>query len=298
MILGRGAATLTGMTALAMWGMLATLTSFATTVPPLQLTAMTLGIGGLVGVFSWTFRPGAWRALLAPKRAWTLGLFGLCGYHLCYFTALKLAPAVEASLIAYLWPLFIVLGSAMLPGEKLRAVHIIGAVIGFAGALLIVSARAGESEEFSAAQRYMGYAAALAGAFTWAGYSLLSRRYGKVPTDVVTAFCIATAILSALCHLMLETTVWPETSSQWLAVVGLGIFPVGLAFYTWDYGVKHGDIQLLGVASYASPVLSTLALIIAGFADASWQVILACVLVPGGALLAVSGTLLKKKQAA
>lgn len=291
-------ATLIGFSACLMWALLALFTAASGKMPPFQLNAITFAIGAVPGIMLFILRPERLKNLRQPLGAWATGVVGLFGYHFLYFTALRNAPAAEASMIAYLWPLFIVLGSAMLPGEKLRAVHIIGAVIGFAGALLIVSARAGESEEFSAAQRYMGYAAALAGAFTWAGYSLLSRRYGKVPTDVVTAFCIATAILSALCHLMLETTVWPETSSQWLAVVGLGIFPVGLAFYTWDYGVKHGDIQLLGVASYASPVLSTLALIIAGFADASWQVILACVLVPGGALLAVSGTLLKKKQAA
>ena len=32
-----------------MWGMLATLTSLASDIPPLQLTAMTLGIGGFIG---------------------------------------------------------------------------------------------------------------------------------------------------------------------------------------------------------------------------------------------------------
>ena len=143
----------------------------------------------------------------------------------------------------------------------------------------------------------LGYAAALACAFTWAGYSLISRRFGEVPTDAVTGFCLATAVLSAISHVMLETTVWPATSTEWLAIAGLGLLPVGLAFYAWDHGVKNGDIQLLGIASYASPVLSTLALIIAGFADATWQVVVACILVPGGALIAVSNKLLRKKPA-
>ena len=287
-----------GFLACLMWALLALFTAASGRMPPFQMNAICFAIGALPGILLFILKPERLRNLRQPVGAWATGIIGLFGYHFLYFTALRNAPAAEASMIAYLWPLFIVLGSAMLPGERLKPVHIVGALIGFAGAALIVSARAGSTEEFSAAQRYMGYAAALACAFTWSGYSLLSRRYGDVPTDVVTAFCIATSILSAICHLLLETTVWPDAASQWLAVAGLGIFPVGLAFYTWDYGVKNGDIQLLGIASYASPVLSTLVLIAAGFADASWQVLTACILVPGGALLAVSGTIFKKKKAA
>jgi drug/metabolite transporter (DMT)-like permease len=287
-----------GFLACLMWALLALFTAASGKMPPFQMNAVCFAIGALPGILLFILRPERLRNLRQPLGAWATGIIGLFGYHFLYFTALRNAPAAEASMIAYLWPLLIVLGSAMLPGEKLKLVHIVGALIGFAGAALIVSSRTGGGAEFSAAQRYMGYAAALACAFTWSGYSLLSRRYGDVPTDVVTAFCIATSILSAICHLFLETTIWPESASQWLAVVGLGIFPVGLAFYTWDYGVKNGDIQLLGVASYASPVLSTLALIAAGFADASWQVLTACMLVPGGALLAVSGTIFRKKKVA
>lgn len=291
-------ATLIGFSACLMWALLALFTAASGTMPPFQLNAICFAIGALPGLVLFILRPERLSNLRQPVGAWATGIIGLFGYHFLYFTALRNAPAAEASMIAYLWPLFIVLGSAMLPGERLKLVHVAGALIGFAGAALIVSARAGGTEAFSAAQSYMGYAAALACAFTWSGYSLLSRRYGQVPTDVVTAFCIATSLLSALCHLALETTVWPETSSQWLAIAGLGIFPVGLAFYAWDHGVKNGDIQLLGVASYAAPVLSTLALIAAGFAEASWQVLTACVLVSGGALIAVSGSILRKKKAA
>ena len=50
--------------------------------------------------------------------------------------------------------------------------------------------------------------------------------------------------------------------------LGLGVGPVGLAFYVWDFVVKRGDIRLLGVAAYAAPVLSTLILVAAGFAPA------------------------------
>ncbi len=61
---------------------------------------------------------------------------------------------------------------------------------------------------------------------------------------------------------------------------------MGLAFFLWDVGVKRGDIQMLGVASYAAPLLSTLLLIATGFAAASLSLVLAAGLIAGGALVA------------
>jgi drug/metabolite transporter (DMT)-like permease len=87
-------------------------------------------------------------------------------------------------------------------------------------------------------------------------------------------------------HLAFETTVWPDSAFGWLSVLALGLGPVGLAFYVWDIGVKKGDIQVLGVASYAAPLLSTLVLIVAGFAQASWQLVAAAILITVGAGIA------------
>uniref|UniRef100_UPI000A778B4B EamA family transporter n=1 Tax=Aureimonas sp. AU4 TaxID=1638163 RepID=UPI000A778B4B len=123
-------------------------------------------------------------------------------------------------------------------------------------------------------------------ALTWTAYSLLSRRFADVPSDVVTGFCAATAVLSLACHLLFETTVWPATGGQWLAVLALGLLPVGAAFYVWDIGVKRGDIQLLGAASYAAPLLSTLVLVLAGEAALTGRVVGAALLITGGAVLA------------
>ena len=195
-----------------------------------------------------------------PPQVWLIGIAGLFGYHFFYFTALRNAPAVEASLIAYLWPLLIVLGSALMPGERLRWYHVAGALLGLAGTFLIIT----DGGRMAFESRYaFGYAMAGVCALLWSGYSLLSRRFHSVPTSTVTWFCAATAALSLACHLALEQTVLPSGAGEWLAVVGLGLMPVGAAFYAWDHGVKQGNIQVLGAASYAAPLLSTLILIAA-----------------------------------
>jgi drug/metabolite transporter (DMT)-like permease len=231
--------------------------------------------------------------LKQPIKVWITGIAGLFGYHFLYFTALRNAPAVEAGLIAYLWPLLIVVGSALLPGERLRWYHVAGALAGLCGTFLIVGRN---GIDFDGAYA-IGYGAAVLCAFTWSGYSLLTRRFDAVSTDVVTGFCLATSMLSFVCHLGLETTVWPATGFEWVAIAGLGLFPVGAAFYAWDYGVKNGDIQILGAASYAAPLLSTLILVLFGFAEPSWRIALACVLVTGGAVLAAQDMFRRKSQA-
>ena len=184
-------------------------------------------------------------------------------------------------MIAYLWPLIIVLMSGLLPGERLRPQHVVGALIAFAGAAVIVLGRGGEGSGSA-----LGMGLAFLCALTWAGYSILSRRLGAVPTESVTVYCLATAALSVVSHLALEETVWPEGPMGWAAVLALGIGPVGAAFFTWDIGMKRGDIQLLGVASYAAPLLSTLALVLAGIAKPTPTIALAAVLITGGAALA------------
>jgi drug/metabolite transporter (DMT)-like permease len=279
----RGAATLAGFGAVLLWALLALLTSLSGTVPPFQLAAMTFALGGLVGLLAMSRRPGSLAALRQPWPVWALGVGGLFGYHFLYFSALRAAPAVEASLIAYLWPLLIVIFSALLPGERLRWFHIAGAALGFAGAALIVTGGRGLALNPAHAA---GYGFALAAALVWAGYSVLSRRFATVPTDVVTGFCLATSALALLCHFLLETWVTPAGAVQWLAILALGLGPVGLAFFLWDRGVKLGDIQVLGAASYASPLLSTLVLVATGISPATWTVALACLLITAGAVLA------------
>lgn len=282
--LSRRTATLIGFSAILLWSTLALTTSSTGAVPPFLLTALTFAIGGAVGLVTAVARGVGLGVLRQPWPVWLHGVGGLFGYHFFYFSALKLAPPAEAGLIAYLWPLLIVLMSAFLPGEGLRPAHIIGALMGLAGTVVLLGARAGG---FGFAPEYVpGYLAAALCAVIWSVYSVASRRFASVPTEVVAGFCLATAALSALCHVLFEPSVWPAGAGEWLAVVALGIGPVGIAFYTWDIGMKRGDIRLLGVMSYAAPVLSTLLLVLAGFAALSWSLGLACALIVGGAAVA------------
>lgn len=285
-------ATLIGFTAVLTWGLLAFFSKLAGEVPPLQITAMAFTIGGLVGVASWPLRPGAARVLLQTSpTVWVHNVAGLFGAHFLYFMAVQRAPVLEVSLIAYLWPLFIVLFAGFLPGEKLKAHHLAGAALGLAGAWFVVS----KGQSFGLSQGLQaGHMIALPYAIYWAAYSVSIRRYGKIPSDIVAGFCLMTGVLAGLSHFALETTVWPLAGLQWIAIIGLGLLPLGLGFYAWDFGMKHGDPMILGASAYAAPLLSTLVLLLAGFAELHWSIIAACLLITAGAVLAAKDMIFKR----
>ncbi len=283
-------ATLIGCIALLLWSTLALLTTYVRSIPPFQLLAMAFCLAALLAPAKWIARgERILPHLRQPLGAWALGVGGLFGNYFAYFIALRLAPPVEANLLNYLWPLLIVLFSALLPGESLRPRHLLGASCGLAGAvILIVGPGAAFDPRFA-----LGYGAALFSAVSWSAYSVMSRRYRDVPSDAIGGFCAATAVLAALCHFAVEPTVAP-TGGQWLVMAAIGLGPTGGAFYVWDYGCKHGDIRALGTLAYIVPLLSTALLILAGRGSFGWHILIATALIVGGAAI---GTGLVRRRA-
>src|SRR6266571_8575416 len=184
-------ATLVGLTAILMWSLLSVMTVATGKIPAFQLAAMTFAIGGLVGLLTWIGRGEAAKSLRQPLVVWVVGVGGLFGYHALYFLALRFAPPAEAGLLNYLWPLLIVLFSSFLPGERLAAHHIIGALLGLAGTVLLLMGGGGSGFE---AGQLPGLIAAFVAAFVWAAYSVMSRKFQSIPTDAVAGFCLATAL--------------------------------------------------------------------------------------------------------
>lgn len=285
--------TLIGAVALLIWATLGILTVWSGDIPPFQLVAVSFFIAFVCGLIKWILnKENPLSHIYQPPKAWLLGVAGLFGYHFLYFLALKSAPAVEANLINYLWPLLIVFFSAFLPGEKLRWYHSAGTLCGLAGTVLLIVGDKGFNFD---SQYSVGYLAAIGCGITWASYSVLNRLFGGVPTDAVGWFCLVGSVLAALCHLAFEQTVWPDDLTGWLVLLAIGVGPAGGVFFFWDYGVKHGNIRVLGAGSYTIPLTSTLLLLLIGEGSLTWALAVSCALISGGAILASSDFLRRKK---
>jgi drug/metabolite transporter (DMT)-like permease len=264
---------------IALWATLAALGKQLAHLPPFLLVGVALCIGGAFGLKHWR----NW-ASIAPARL-ALGVYGLFGFHFFLFFALQRAPAIEANLINYLWPLLIVLLAPILvPHTTLTRWHVAGGALGFAGAALLML---GKAQGFDS-QYALGYGCAAVSAFIWASYSLLTRRMGDAqaaPSGSVALYCWVSGVLSLLCHAAFE----PSTAiaaADWLWLVLLGAGPMGLAFYTWDAALQRGDVRTIGALSYATPLLSTCVLWLTGAGQLGWNAAGALVLIVAGAVLA------------
>lgn len=277
-------ATTLGFGAVLLWSMLAALTALkGGAVPPFQTTAMTFAVGGLL-VLAVSAVRGRLAAVRPTRASFALGLYGLFVYHALYFTALRLAPAAEASLVTSLWALFTVLFSGLLPGHRLLPRHLGGAALGLAAAALLTWDGLGTDGGRDGTG--LGMLAALACALVWSSYSVASRLFADVPSDALALPCLATAALSAIACTLFEGWVAPPTAGSWAALVLLGLGPVGLAFPLWDIGMKQGNVALLGVLAYAAPVISTGLLVALGLAEARGTLAVACLAMVAAAWVA------------
>lgn len=289
-----GFATAIGFIAVILWATLALFTALTHGIPPFQLLFLSFTIGATVNVL-WLAASGNLHLadFMIPKNTWLLSVAGLFFYHYFYFNALAKAPAVEAGLIAYLWPLLIVLFSALLPNERLYWYQLLGALVAFIGAAGLILLKDGQSLQLDK-QYLTGYLFAIACALTWSLYSVFNRRFASVSSTATIAFCYTVALLGLLSHSLSDETWQTPTINQWLGIIGLGIGPVGLAFFVWDYGTKRGNIQILGTLSYFAPLLSTILLIIFTEAILTTGVIIGCLGIILGAIIAVLPAKLKR----
>ena len=260
-----------------LWSFLAYLGASVNHLPSLLVVAIALTISGLFSSFN--FR--SWKV---PGKTLLVGIGGLFGYHFLYFSAYKFAPAVETNLINYLWPLLIVLLSPLfLKDHRLRLYHLAGAFLGLCGAALIIS----EGKILLDTAFIKGYALAAGAALVWASYSLMTKRLPSFPTGAVGAFCLASGLLAFGAFLL--TTSPNETiqlkAADWIALILLGIGPMGAAFFTWDAALKRGDPRIIGSLAYITPMTSTLVLVLIGGYRITWIFAVAMVLIVCGAAL-------------
>jgi drug/metabolite transporter (DMT)-like permease len=274
-------ASLLALAAITLWSSLAPLGVSLAHVPPFLLTGCALLIGSLIGLVLTRGRVQQWKV---PLPTLALGLYGLFGYHFLFFIALRNAPPVQANLVNYLWPLGIVLMAPLfLPGMRLHGLHIAAAFLGFAGAALaIVGGRDLQGDGMGGWA--WGYLPALGSAFAWSSYSLLTRRVPAFPSSAIGLFGLVSGLLSLVCHALLETPV-ALTTHDWLLLIAMGLGPLGASFYLWDAALKRGDARQIGLLSFITPLLSTLALLWLRGEWPSVSVLLAAAMIIGAAVM-------------
>jgi drug/metabolite transporter (DMT)-like permease len=270
--------------AVTLWSLAPVLAGLAERVPPLQLTALCLAVSAFVTwpVVHLLDGPAGTRAGAPPLALWLGGPWLVIGALGFYFAALRLAPAAEAALVTYTWPVLFVIASELVQSGRVRGPSLAGAALAYSGAALVLVG----PEALAAEGSLAGYACAFASGTCWASFSLAARMQRVPTTGVMPRLFVLGAAYALAGHALLEPTLWPIGQETRLMIVLIGAGPYGLAFLAWDRALRRGPSSTVGTLAYAVPVLSAVLLVAAGMATASWRLPLAAAAVVGGSFLA------------
>lgn len=224
------------------------------------------------------------------------GLCGVCLYYLLENIALTYTMASNVGVITSVAPFFTaILSYLFLKEEKPRANIYIGFILAMMGVCLI---------SFNGAQLALdpkGDLLALLAAFTWACYSVLTKKisaYGH-PTILTTRRVFAYGLIFMLPTLsFLGFRLGLERFAQpvYLAnILFLGLGASALCFVTWNFAVKTLGAVKTSVYIYMVPVITVITSVIVLHEKITVLAAIGTVLTLAGLLLSESKLLLRKE---
>lgn len=168
-----------------------------------------------------------------------LGLTGVLGYNLAFFTGLQSVSAGRAGLIIALNPVGIALLSALFGGEPLRRARILGVVVSVAGAMLVVS---NGNLALLAGGVGSGELVLLGCVLCWALYSVIGRRAMRSLSPLTAVTYSALAGTLCLAPAALAGGVLGSLSGYgaqaWVSLVFLALFGTVVGFLWYYQSIK------------------------------------------------------------
>lgn len=269
--------------AVVLWSSAPLLAEQALDLAPLPLAALTL-LAGALATLPLTRREPTGHLSPSWRAAIWLGLPLLTtGAVSSYFIGMRLAPASDAALITYTWPVLFILLSQWLTFGKVRFASGLGAMIAFAGAALLMVPEAGSGQSGSLA----GYGFALLAAVCWALYSWLCQATPAKLTPLMPRILLIASVITAAAALPFAqgSFTLPDHGTL-LAGIAIGLGPFGIAMVAWDKALRLGKASVIGSLAYGVPVLAAAFLVLAGMSVLDWRLPIAGALVVGGCLQA------------
>jgi len=276
---GPAQATLIGSSSIFLWALWPSLAVFAAPIPTFQTLAAGMAVGFLCLAALRVVRGERLAGMLPPSAGLLIaGVVGILGTNAFNFIAITRISPAQASVIAYLWPMMALLLAGAFGLKRLRLRHAVAVALGFAGAVLVIDPF-GET-----AFDIIGIGCALLAGLSWAGYTTYRMVDDRGPSDAVGIYSLIAAAVCLAAHTQIEQT-QALSVIQLVAILGLGIAPMGLANAVWDYGVARGDARKLAILAYGTPLAATLLLAIFGLAPVTPLLVAGALLIVAGAAI-------------
>ena len=122
-------ATVIGYSGLVLWSLSPLMVAQLNNIPTFEILTIALSISFFVIAVKLTVQK-QWQRIKQPLLIWLVGVIGIYGNDLTYIAAFKYAPPAHVDLINYLWPIFVILGSGLLPSEKFTYRHLLAGLLG------------------------------------------------------------------------------------------------------------------------------------------------------------------------
>ena len=193
------------------------------------------------------------RWVTPSRREWTLiavcGVAWFAAYNVALNAAEQRVDAGTAAMLVNVGPILIALSAGLLLGEGFPRWLVIGALVAFAGAVLVGAATAqGTSDVWGAV---LCVVAAVTYAIGVLAQKPVVRRLPPLQVTFLACVIGAVACLPFAPGLVRDVATAPPTATGWL--IYLGLVPTALAFSTWAYALARMDAGRLGVSTYAVP---------------------------------------------
>jgi drug/metabolite transporter (DMT)-like permease len=189
-----------------------------------------------------------------------LGLTGVFGYNLFFFTGLKYIEAGRASLIIALNPLAITIGAVVFFGERLTVLQYCGLLISLIGAWFVISN--GDPAVIFSGGFGLGEGAILGCVICWAAYSLIGRSVLKYISPLAAVFysSLFGCLLLFLATLPNGTIIncVSYSGADWWSLVFLGFLGTTVGFTLYYQAIKKIGSARSGVFINLVPLFSIL----------------------------------------
>ncbi|MBU4201232.1 MAG: EamA family transporter [Verrucomicrobia bacterium] len=289
-------ATLLGLVALLIWSSsVAFSKSLSQQIGPMTAAASVYFTAGVLGIVIQALTqqkmPRASRTV--PLAYWLGG--GVCFilYYFGLFTALGLASnaqqVMEVTLVNYMWPSLTIALSVPILHRHARSWLIPGMLLTLAGIALGLFPNNGQGYSLEVLRlnlrhHWAPYLIMGIGAAGWALYSNLSRRYGVNGGTILPFFLLATGcVMIPLRFAFHETTIWTVRALWEFGFMTIFVALLGNLF--WNFAMRRGNLTLVSLAAYFTPILAILFNGLYLRIGLSWNLCLAGLLVIAGAIL-------------
>lgn len=238
--------------AVLLWATWPTLANLASPAPPFLVFGLAAAVGFTTSLTRATMR-GETRPFFATRPA-TLALvaIGLLTNNILYLLAMPRVGPAEGNVVAYLWPIMLVVIMARLRRERLGRIAVAGMAMGFLGAALAIG------PTFERGFDAVGVLLAFGSGLAFAVYAAI-RAHGREAHDVIGPSMGLLAVLALAIHALFE----PPTSLtplQWLAIAGIGIAPLTLSNALWDRASRTGHTTMISGIAYLTPLAALILL--------------------------------------